>query len=912
MRNIEGFGRHAAYRLYGFFCAGLLALTALFVFAATDSLSAAQRPGIAFLPLNMEGGVNGGKALSAERKEIMEAVASALERNGAVIVGLDELRDMVLRQGVKRFDDEKSAGFAARVKADFALSGSLIRAGHGIEAELKAIDPASRAVIFIVKKSAPASKDLADLLAAEAQKIIEATAAYAAARPAIKSGAIARIEIEGNRRVDNEAILKLLSSRQGEPYSPDNVRDDIRALFSTGYFDDISAELNDAPSGKTLTYKVREMPFIKRIVINGTSGLKEDKIKGALSIRENTALDRTKLNENIEAIKALYAEEGFYLADVGVELKTDDVGVEAVFNIDEGEDVRVKRITIIGNSLISDSELLGVMSTKQKGIFSFLTGSGKLNEFILENDLNAITGKYFDNGFIKAQIVDHAVLLSEDKKWFYVTIALSEGEQYAFGSLEVKGDILTTKEDLASKVKMKAGEVFNRSRLSSGIEAIAEVYGDRGYAYVDIRPSTKIDPDKKIVDIALDIKKNELVYIEKIDITGNTRTRDKVIRRELEIEEGGLFSSSEIKRSRNNLKRLGFFDDVNISRLQAGVPDRLNLNVDVKERPTGSISMGLGYSSVDKLIGTASISQSNFMGTGIKLDISGTVSASSSKYLIGFTEPWLFDRPISAGFDVYDTDKEYLDFTLFKQGFDVRFGFPITERYTRGYVTYKLEDVLITDVDDDASTYIQEQEGETIESSVKITVKRDTRDDAFFPKEGSVVSGSLELAGGPLGGTSWFVKYEADAVKYFSLPLDTTFSARGSLGRVQSYGGRDVPIYEKYFLGGINTIRGFETRSIGPKDPDTDDVLGGTTMMIANLEFLFPLMPKQNVRGLLFVDAGNSYDGPIDFSRIRSSAGFGIRWFSPLGPLRLELGFNLDPEEGESSQQWDFAIGTIF
>ncbi len=911
MHNIEGFGSGRGYRIYGFLFAGILAFSALFLASALSS-EAGAGPGIAFTPLNIEGGVKGEKALSAERREIMEAVASGLTGGGAVIVGLDDLRDMVLKQGVKRFDDERTTGFARKVKADFALSGSLIRTEKGIEAEIKAIDPATGVVILTIKRAAPDSKELAASLAGEARKIIDAMTSFAVARPAVKSGAIARIAIEGNRRVDNEAILKLLSSRQGEQYSPDNVRDDVKALFSTGYFDDISAELSDASSGKTLTYRVRETPFVKRVVIKGSSELKEDKIKGVLSIKENTALDRTRLNENIEAIKALYAEEGFYLAEVGAEVKTDEAGAEVVFNITEGADVRVKRITIIGNSFLTDSDVISAMTTKEKGIFSFLTGSGKFNEFIMENDLNAITGKYFDNGFIKAQIVDHAVLLSEDKKWFYITIALTEGEQHTFGSLDVKGDILTTKEELVEKVKMKPGEVFNRTKLSVGIEAIAEVYGDKGYAYVDIRPSTRIDPEKKIVDITLDIKKNELVYIDKIDITGNTRTRDKVIRREIEIEEGGLFSSSEIKRSRNNLKRLGFFDDVNISRLQAGAPDRMNLNVDVKERPTGSVSMGLGYSSVDKLIGTASISQSNFMGTGIKLDISGTVSASSSKYLIGFTEPWLFDKPISAGFDVYDTDKEYMDFTLYKQGFDVRFGFPITERYTRGYVTYKLEDVLITDVDDDASTYIQEQEGETIESSIKTTIKRDTRDDAFFPKEGSVLSASLEFAGGPLGGTSWFVKYEADAVKYFSLPLDTTFSARGSLGRVQSYGGRDVPIYEKYFLGGINTIRGFETRSIGPKDAETGDVLGGTTMMIANFEFLFPLIAKQNVRGLLFFDAGNSYEGPIDFGDIRTSAGFGIRWFSPLGPLRLELGFNLDPRDDESAQQWDFAIGTVF
>jgi outer membrane protein insertion porin family len=878
------------------------------LYGVSWSGDAGVRAGVVVLPFDMGG--TGDTSLM--RREIMEALASSLEANGAVVLGIDVLKELVLKHGVTGFDEKKAVEVARSVKAGFAITGAVRSTDKAIDVELKVIDTTGRAKPVIVKRSSPGLAGVKEALSAYAPEIVRAMAEGGKDKRPQGARVIERIEIEGNKRVDKEAVLGKLRARQGAEYSPDDVRDDIRALFSTGYFDDVSAETVDEGEGVALVYRVKEMPFVKKVLIKGNSELREDKIRGVVTVRENTALDRTLLNENIEKIEALYAEDGFFLAEVEADVNIDGVEAEVSFNIKEGPEIRVAGITIIGNKFFSDSDIKGFMSTEEKGIFSFVTGSGKFNRFILENDLNIILGKYFDNGFIKAQILDHTVLQSEDKKWFFITIALTEGEQHTLGSIDVKGDLLKAREELLEKVKIMPGEVFSRSRLSAGIDAIAEVYGNEGYAYVDIRPITKIDPEKRTVDVVLDIKKNELTYIERIDITGNTRTRDKVIRRELEIEEGGLFSSAEIKRSRNNLRRLGYFDDVRIGELSGSAPDKMNLNVEVKERPTGSVSAGFGYSSVDKLIGTASISQSNFLGTGIKLDISGTVSSSSSKYQIGFTEPWLMDRPISAGFDIYDTDKEYLDFNLFKQGFDIRFGFPLTERYTKGYVTYKLENVDITDVDDDASTYIKEQEGETVESSIRNTVKRDTRDDAFFPREGSVASASIELAGGPLGGTSWFVKYEADAIKYFSLPLDTTFSIRGSLGRAQGYSGHDVPIYEKYFLGGINTIRGFETRSIGPKDPETGDVIGGTTMMVANLEFLFPLIPEQNVRGLVFFDAGNSYEGPIDFGDIRTSAGLGIRWFSPLGPLRLELGFNLDPREGESSQQWDFAIGTVF
>ena len=360
------------------------------------------------------------------------------------------------------------------------------------------------------------------------------------------------------------------------------------------------------------------------------------------------------------------------------------------------------------------------------------------------------------------------------------------------------------------------------------------------------------------------------------------------------------------------MKRLGYFEEVNIGRHQGSASDKIKLDVEIKERPTGSISVGMGYSSVDKIIATTAISQSNFMGTGIKLDISGTASGSSSKYILGFTEPWLFDKPISAGFDLYKTDREYPDFKIRKDGFGFRLGFPLKKKYTRMNIGYKLEDVDIYDVEYNASTYIRDQEGTTRESTISSTIRRDTRDDAFFPTEGSVLSLTAEFASGLLGGTSFFTKYEGNAVKYFALPWNSTISVRGTIGHVEGYNDHSTPVYERYFLGGINTIRGFQTRSISPKDESTGDLIGGNTMLVSNIEFVFPLIPEQHIKGLLFFDAGNSYESSIDPGDIRLAAGGGIRWFSPMGPLRIELGFNLDPREDEEPQQWDFTIGTAF
>lgn len=850
--------------------------------------------------------------ISAFRREFMEALASSLDDAGVEIAGMELVKEAVLKEGLKSFTDADAIEIGKKAKADFAVLGTITKTGDKTEADWRVLDLSKKSPVAFFIKSSESEGELLRGVKETAPQMREKMASALSERPAVKSGTVDRIVISGNKRVDTEAVLKKLTSREGELFSPDDVKEDIRAIYGTGYFDEVSADLSDTAAGKVLTFNVKEMPFIRKVEFKGNSELKEEKLKEAVTIKENTVLDRVLLNENAEKIKKLYTEEGFYVAEVKPEVKSDGLEATVVFQIDEGPQVKVKRITIIGNKYFSEDKLKDVMNTEEAGFFSFLTNSGRFNEFIFQNDLSIIMSKYFDSGFIQADILDHRVLLSEDKKWFYITIALTEGEQFSVGKLDVKGEILTSKEELLKKLDMESGEVFNRSKLSKGIDAITEVYGDKGYAYADIKPLTNIDPVEKTVDLTIDIRKNELVYIERIDITGNVRTRDKVIRRELELEEGKLYSYSELKRSRNNLKRLGYFEDVRIAQGRGTDTEKMKLDVEVKERPTGSVSVGFGYSSVDKLIGTAAVSQSNFMGTGIKLDLSATMSASSSKYVLGFTEPWLFDKPISAGFDIYNTDKEYPDFSLSKKGFDVRLGFPLGDRYTRGYLTYKLEDVQITDVATNASSFIKDQEGTNTESSIKASIRRDTRDDAFFPSEGHTINLSTEFAGGPLGGTSYFVKYEADAVKFFPMPWDTTFSIHGEVGYVHSYDAHQVPVYTRYFLGGINSIRGFQTRSIGPKDPLTQELIGGKTMVVFNAEYLFPLFPDQNIKGLVFFDAGNAYEGRIDFGDLRTGAGTGIRWFSPIGPLRLELGFNLDKRAGEEAQQWDFAIGTVF
>jgi len=845
------------------------------------------------------------------RRNLMETIASSLHKEGLEIAGLEKTK-LFFEKGVTSFSEEDALSVSRESGADFALLGSLTLVDTRLSADWRIMDVKDGGLIKFYYESAASPEGLFSKIKESAPSMRAKMLSSLEKRPVTKEGLIEKISVEGVKRIDPEAILRKISTRTGQPFSGDDVKNDIHAVYGMGYFDDIAADLRDTDEGKELAYIVKEKPWIKNISIKGNKKKKEESIKEVITVKENTVIDHTIIKADTERIKALYIQEGFYLADITSEVITDGVDATVVFYINEAEKVKVKKITIIGNSAFSDKEIKGVMGTGEAGIFSFITGSGSFNEYVFENDLSLIMKQYFDHGYIKADILDYRVLLSEDKKWFFITIAVSEGEQYRVGNIDFTGDIIAEKKTLLKKLKMKKNEVFNRSKLGKGLDNLSELYGDEGFANAEFTPLTRIDDEKKMVDLTVKAEKHEPVYVERIDITGNVRTRDKVIRRELEFGEGELFSFSDLKKSRNNLKRLGYFEDVEIARGEGSAPDRVRLDVAVKERPTGMLTFGMGYSTVDKLIATASISQTNLIGTGLKLDLSGTIGSKSTQYVLGFTQPWLFDRPISAGIDLFKTSRDYPDFTIDKNGFDLRGGFPIYKRQTYGYLTYRLENADVTSVSSTASTIIESQKGKSTVSSVQALVKHDTRDDAFFPREGSTLMASVELAGGFFGGTTNYLKYEGSASRYFPLPWDTTFSLRGTAGYIEGFGGQDVPLYERYFLGGINSMRGFETRSVGPKDPLTGELIGGKTKLVLNAEYLFPIFPKESIRGLVFFDIGNAYESGIDFADLRKGAGVGIRWFSPVGPIRLEWGYNLNREKNEKQSIWEFTIGGVF
>ncbi len=858
--------------------------------------------------------INSMEDISLERKELMEQIASALDESGASITGMAEIKKLFLDKGITRFTEKDALNVAHKSGAEFAVIGSIALLGETYSANwriLKIKD--SRLLRFYHRSSSSLSvlsREVSETSRSMLKRMMQERSKSSAT---LKSKTLTAVTVTGNRRMDDEGILRNIKSQPGNKFSAEAVKNDIYTIFSMGYFDDVIADLRETKTGLTLNFKVAEKPFVKNVTVVGNEHLSQETIDEHMTIKKNTILNHTATMENAEIIRLLYLQDGYYLANVTPEVTVEGLDATVTFQVKEGPKVKIQRITLIGNKAFSTRKLKKLLKTKEVSPISFATGSGKFNEYVFEQDLRKLMNYYYDRGYLKAEIIDKKVLLQDDKRWFYITIAISEGDRYRIGSIKIEGDIVTDKKNILKALDIKTKSIFDKSALKEGISALTELYGDKGFANADFNTKTDLDTENKTVALTIEIKKGVPVYIERIGIVGNTRTRDKVIRRELEFAEGDLFSSTKLKESRKNIKRLGYFESVEIEKSPGVASNRLKLDVDVIEQPTGAISFGLGYSTSEKIITNASISQNNFLGTGLKLNLNGTLSARSSNYVFSITEPWLFNRPLSAGIDLFDTSKIYPDFSIDRQGLNLRFGFPISKRTTRGFITYRFEKTDVTDVEDNASKTIRDQEGNSTVSSITPFIKHDSRDDLFFPTEGKVITFSTEFAGSFLGGNKDYIKHEVSAATFISMPWDTVFSTRAVLGYAYSLNSdEEVPIFEKYYLGGINSLRGYESRSVGTKDSVTGEVLGGDTKILLNTEIVFPILPQERFRGVVFFDIGNAFDGSFKVADLKKGVGVGIRWFSPMGPIRLEWGFNLDQEDDEESSVWEFTIGSMF
>jgi len=723
---------------------------------------------------------------------------------------------------------------------------------------------------------------------------------------------VSDIQIEGNSRIETSTILATIPIQPGDQVTLDEVDAAVHNIFSLGRFEDISAELTEVQGAKILTFVVEELPLVRDVFFEGNDELSEEKLRPLVTIKIPDIFSYTKLQQSIADMENAYAEEGYHAVEIEPDVKIDEQNEASVtFKIVEGQQVLIDEIRFVGNTAIDEDDLEDAMQTQERWWLSWLTDRGVYQEEVMELDIERIKAAYNDKGYMDVKVAQPEVTLIKDNKYLDVLIEIDEGPQYQVGSVDIKGDLLTEKDELLELVSLKTDDIFNRSELHRSIERLTDLYADEGYANVNVAPLSNKDREKLRIDLMLDVEQGIKVFIERIQVRGNTQTRDKVVRREVPLVEGDQYSASKIKEGNRRVRNLGYFEEVNVTTEPGSARDQAVLNVDVKEKPTGTFSVGIGYSSVDQFISQGSVTQDNFLGLGLKLKFSAALSGSSQTFSLGVTDPYFLDTDWTMGFEVYKTEREYDDYDENRTGGAIKAGHRIAD-FTKGYLTYRYEQKEILNIDESViSQFILDEEGSSTHSSLTGEIVRNTTDFHLDPSTGGLSQLTLQYAG--LGGSENFLKSIFEHRHFWPLFWGTVFSIHGETGVVLETGNDSLPLGERFYLGGIRTMRGFETREVGPQDPADGTFIGGKTMGYFNFEYLFPLSKSLGLKGLLFYDTGNAWNKYSDyFSELRHSAGAGIRWNSPLGPLRFEWGYNLDPKEDEKQSVFEFSIGTAF
>ena len=732
------------------------------------------------------------------------------------------------------------------------------------------------------------------------------------------------IEIRGNKRIEVPAIISRLTLRPGDPYIPENVHGQIKILYDAGYFEDVQVETEPGAGGVALIFLVREKPFIAEIVFDGNQALSDDKLKEKITIKNQTFLDQAQVKESAEKIRLAYQGDGFFNCEVIPVVQTlDEDRKRLTFFVKEGDKARIKTVNFDGLHAATKDEMFKSMATREwipwYGLFtqrklpSFVSDAGVLKREEMNNDVERIKEILLNRGYLNVQVGLPTVELSDDRKWFVVTYPVREGEPFTISEIGFRGNVVFEDPELRQGLKMKPGEIFQRQKLRDEITRLKDLYGSKGYAFADVLPNVIPNDADRTAAIILTVKEGQLMQVRQININGNEKTKDNVIRREIRLDEQDVIDTPALKRSFQRLNNLNFFETVEILPQQVG-PDKVDLNVKVKEKPTGQFSIGGGFSTLDQLVAIADVTEGNLGGNGWMGRVRGQLGQRRQLGLITFRNPYLNDSLTSMQFDLFSTQTNYFTYREKKLGGSVTFGRWFSE-YVSGTFSPVAEYIKYTDPDSDAPSLITNQIGEQTTTGFRTSLTRDTRDFHMDPRSGWRTTVSFGVGTPYLGGSNDFFKYTFDVQKYTPLPYDTRLSIRARYGAVEGLNTgskhEPVPLTELYFVGGINTMRGFSFGKAGPVT-SSYTLLGAASQLIFNFDFIFTISEEAKLNGVVFFDYGKGFaDTNISFP-LRSAAGFEGRWVSPFGPLRAAYGINLDPNEGEREGVFEFTVGSIF
>jgi outer membrane protein insertion porin family len=728
---------------------------------------------------------------------------------------------------------------------------------------------------------------------------------------------IAGIDVEGNQRIEAATIRSYMTVRVGDPFDPVELDQSLKNLFATGLFDDVELRRR----GEILTVRVVENPIINRIAFEGNLRLDDETLESEVQLRPRVVYTRSRVQNAVNRILELYRRNGRFAATVEPKvIELPENRVDLVFEVNEGPVTSVARIIFIGNEAFDDDDLRSVIQTKESAWYRFLSSDDTYDPDRLLFDQELLRRYYLSRGYADFNVRSAIAELSPDGRNFIITFTVDEGELYRFGTIEVESRLRDLEPaELRALIETEEGEVYDADEIEDSILALTEEIGKLGYAFAEVEPQARRREDERVIDLAYVINEGERVYIERIDIVGNVRTLDEVIRREFRLAEGDAFNTALLRRSRQRIQGLGYFENVEMRTEPGSTPDRTRIEVDVVERSTGELSFGAGFSTSDGPLGDIRLTERNLLGRGQTVRANFTISGRTQQVDFSFTEPYFLDQDFAAGIDLFRRTTDFQDEGSFDQtttGGTLRGSYPLTERWRHG-LRFTVRQDEIEDVDDDASRFIQDEEGEDLTVLIGQTLTYDIRDTAFLPSDGYLFRFEQDLAG--FGGDTQFLRHELLATYYYPLADDWVVNLAGRAGYIFGYGGEDVRLFDRFFLGGA-TLRGFRFAGVGPRDITTDDALGGNFLGTGTLEMRFPLGLPEELRmfGRTFLEGGTltgiDAEGPeiADSGTLRASAGVGLSWLSPLGPIAIDLSQAFLKEDEDRTEVFRISFGTRF
>jgi len=728
---------------------------------------------------------------------------------------------------------------------------------------------------------------------------------------------VKEINIRGNRKVEADAIRQRIQTRVGDPFSPEKIRGDVEALFKMGFFDDVIVEAEDLEGGLRLIYVVTEKPSIRSIQIVGAKEIEEKDVRERIDVAPGTVFEPQALGRNADKIRAYYESEGFYTAQVtGRSEKVSDREVDVVFDIEEGAKFYVRDITFEGNKGLSAGTIKGVMATKER-FFIGLLRPGVLKRPDLDQDVERIKALYLDRGYLQVKVAEPEIRIDKAASRLDIVVRIDEGPQFRTGTVNVKGSTIFTPEELLAGLKLPREEFFGREVLRKDLLVLSGKYAELGYVFADVVPVTRVRADETVVDVTFDITEGTKAYVERIEIRGNTKTRDKVIRRQVELAEGDVYNGKLLQEAREALGKVGYFESVDIKSTQGSAPEQLVLGIDVKEKPTGRVGIGGGFSTSGGAMASVFLTEDNLFGLGKRFRLAATIGTVTNQLSFRYEDPFFLDSEYSFSLALFDTQSEFDDYDQERLGGEIVFGRRFL-KYNFVSLGYLYEQITISDVSPTAAIQIQEQVGTSDTSSLNLGLVRDTRNNPGNPTKGYRVGLNGEWAGGLLGGDNDFYRIILDARYYFPIWEDKEIigSLLGRVGFAEPYGDSDVvPLNERFFLGGANNFRGAEFRKLSPRDPVTQEEIGGNQFYLFTGEVGFPIFKDfVDLRGSVWVDVAKNVskdEVALNFD-MEYAFGIGLSVVTPFGPVRIDLGYNPNPQPGNDNFVINFNVGRTF